>query len=190
MRRNVPVHIIEAIKANDSATIVELFVNNPDQKTFVTPFGSESWIGYAAQVGKLAAIEALIESGVDLMQADAHDGALPICSAASAGHVDIVRYLLKVGIELDVSESVRNPLFSAIVGRSPEIVTLLLEAGIDSTARYNSPSMEDMDAVAFALMRGESKCASIIALWNANGDEKAAEKTLVEADEIATKNVS
>jgi hypothetical protein len=48
--------------------------------------------------------------------------------------------------------------------------------------------MEDMDAVAFALMRGEKECAEIIALWNANGDEDAAKIALNNADQIAEEN--
>ena len=47
-----------------------------------------------------------------------------------------------------------NPLFARIVGRSPEVAYLLLERGIDTRVRYNTETMKNMDAVAFAMMWG------------------------------------
>ena len=98
-----------------------------------------------------------------------------------------MNFLINNGSELDVSLSVRNPLFSAIVGCSPSCVQLLLDAGIDSGVIYNSESMKDMDAVAFALMRGESECAQLVAAHNLDGNTEKINEYLKRADEIATK---
>lgn len=148
----------------------------------------QTWLGYAAQKGRLTAIRALRDLGADINIGDKHEDAKPICSAASGGHPEAVRLLLEMGAQLDVDASVRNPLFSAIVGRSPESVQTLLEAGIDGRIRYTTPTMKDMDAVAFAILRGERQCAEVIARWNADCDEEAIVDALRQADDIAESN--
>lgn len=186
--KNAFMQIVEAIKAEDCGAIKRLFHENPDQVSTFTPIGGQTWLGYAAQLGKLEAVKTLASVGLDVNQGDKHDGDKPLGSAAANNHYDVAAYLLRAGSAMDVSSSVRNPLFAAIVGRSPEIVRLLLQSGIDSKVRYTSETMKEMDAVAFALMRGEAECARIIALWNSNGDEEAANAALAEADRIAEIN--
>jgi uncharacterized protein len=186
--KNAFMQIVEAIKGEDCEAIERLFHENPDQVSAFTPIGGQTWLGYAAQLGKLEAVKALVSVGLDVNQGDKHDGDKPLGSAAANNHYDVAAYLLSAGAVMDVSLSVRNPLFAAIVGRSPDIVRLLLQSGIDSKVRYTSETMKDMDAVAFALMRGETECARIIAQWNAHGDEGVAGTALAEADKIAEKN--
>lgn len=89
---------------------------------------------------------------------------------------------------MDTSASVRNPLFAAIVGQSQEVVRLLLDRGIDASVRYNSNTMIDMDATAFALWRGETELARIIALHLAGGNEVKAQALLNEAREVVSRN--
>lgn len=187
-QKTLPAQIIDAIKGEDCEAIRKIFESNPEQRTVHTFIGGQTWLGYACQLGKLNAAQALVQVGSDVDAGDKRDGAGPICSAADNGHYELVEYLLRCGAKLDVSTSARNPLFAAIIGRSVRIVRLLLEAGIDSGARYRSETMKDMDAVAFALMRGEKECAEAIALWNANGDEEIAKAALVEANRIAELN--
>lgn len=96
--------------------------------------------------------------------------------------------MLNQGAELDTQTSVRNPLFSAAIGRSPAIVKLLLKAGIDYSVRYNSETLGNMDAIAFSLLRGEKVCAHIIASWDTGNDEVKARSLLRKADEVANQN--
>jgi len=131
-----------------------------------------------------------VEKGSDVNQGDEDFNRGPICSAASSKNYEIVKYLLAKGASLDVTTSLTNPLFSAIVGGSLNIIELLLEHGVNSKVRYNSNTMREMDAVAFALMRGEVDSAGKIALWNASGDEGCAKKLLEEADKIAAMNAN
>lgn len=186
--KNLPSRIIEAINADDEVALKQIFNENPAELDVQTFMGGQTWLGYACQKGKLAAVQCLLTLGARPEIGDKHDGAQPICSAARFGHADIVVLLLQHGVPLEVDASVRNPLFAAVVGRSPESVELLLAAGIDSRARYNSSTMADMDAVAFALMRGEQQCAEIIARWNARGDEGEMQRALAIADKIANIN--
>jgi uncharacterized protein len=180
--------LVDAIKSEDCEAIESLLKDNLEQITFHTPFGSQTWLGYAAQIGKLKSARSLINSGINVNAGSKRENRKPICSAAANGHYELVEYLIHSGSELDTSLSIRNPLFSAIVGRSLKIVNLLLEAGIDSKIHYDSETMRSMDAVAFALMRGETDCARAIALWNAKGSETIAQAALSEADRIANLN--
>ncbi|MBB3142760.1 ankyrin repeat domain-containing protein [Halomonas organivorans] len=182
------VSIAHAIKSQDLEKLASLFSEHPEQVNRIIPLGRQTWLGYAASREKPRVVKYLIDIGVDVNKGDERDGRKPICNAASKGNYDIVKCLLDAGTVLDVSASVRNPLFGAITSRSPAITQLLLEAGIDSTARYNSDTMKNMDAVAFALMWGDKESARLIALRNAKGDEKMAVKALEEADKIAEEN--
>jgi ankyrin repeat protein len=186
--KHVVARIADAIDASDCANVEKLVRENPDQKSFYTPFGSQTWLGYAAQVGKLDVVQVLVANGLDVNAGDKYDDRKPLCSAAASNRYDVAAYLLSAGSVMDVSLSVQNPLFAAIVGRSPEIVRLLLQSGIDSKVRYTTETMKRMDAIAFALMRGEAECARIIALWNADGDEGVAGAALAEADQVAEEN--
>lgn len=62
-----------------------------------------------------------------------------------------------------------------------------VSAGIDASVRYNSETMQNMDATAFALMRREPEIARVIALHNAGGDPVKAEALLAEATATAAK---
>ena len=105
---------------------------------------------------------------------------------------------------MDVSASVRNPLFAAVPGwardRHPvhgsdtppenylKIAELLLDYGIDSTVRYNTDTMKNMDAMAFACMWGRQDIARLIAERQAEGDAGLVETLLLQADRIAEDN--
>lgn len=189
-RNTLATTIIEAIDSENCESIKQIFTENPGQKSAHTFFGAQTWLGYAAMEGKLNSVKALIEIGVDVNAGDARDNIMPISCAADSDKFQVVKYLLEKGAELDVSSSVRNPLFAAIVGRSPRTVQLLLDAGIDSKVRYNSETMRDMDAVAFALMRGEQECANLIALWNADGNKETALTVMEKARITAAQNAN
>lgn len=186
--KSLSAQISEAIRNEDLDLLDSIFQSNPDQTSAFTYMGGQTWLGYAAQIGRTRAVNKLIEIGADVNKGDKRDFRAPICSAAANGHYEVVECLLNNGAQFDVSESIRNALFSAIIGRSPRIVRLLLEAGIDSRIVYNSETMTDMDAVAFSLMRGEKECAEIIALWNSGGNREVAKAMLGKADFIADKN--
>jgi uncharacterized protein len=86
----------------------------------------------------------------------------PLNEAATAGHVDIAKYLLSCGAELDVSDPRSNPLFGAIMSGNLEIVKLLIENGIDTQVKYSGESMQNMDALAFAVERGQTEIAALL----------------------------
>jgi len=145
------------IKEGEVEKAITLIGSNGDLLHLMTPLGT--WLHVAASFGQLEVMKRLIAMGLDLNRKGGIFEAAPLNIAASKGHIDIVKYLLASGAELDVSEPERNPLFAAIYGGHLEIVKLLLEQGIDATVKYTGPSMEGMDAHAFALERGQTEIA-------------------------------
>jgi ankyrin repeat protein len=188
MSKSLPAMISDAVNASDLPAIRQLLTAHPDQLSVLTFFGGQTWLGYAAQKGQLAVMQALAAMGADINQ-PGREGIRPIMVAANFGNADVVAWLLAQGAVLDTDASVRNPLFGAITGRSPESVRMLLAAGIDTSVRYQD-TWDNMDALAFALMRGEAECAALIADHLAAGDAALRARLLAEADEIADRNAN
>ncbi|WP_406610637.1 ankyrin repeat domain-containing protein [Agarivorans sp. JK6] len=155
--------IVDAIRNENVKQIRLLFEAEPNQIHYNTPFGGQTWLGYAAFIGKLESLKELEKLGIGINRDDNREGIKPIARAASDGHEKVVQYLLSRGADLDTHLSVCNPLFSAILGKSLPCIQLLLDAGVDSEVRYNSDTMQNMDALAFALMRGCTDGAELIA---------------------------
>jgi uncharacterized protein len=192
--------VAEAVRSGDVLQINALFQMRPD---CVDDGLLGGWLNYAAHEGNCLVVKYLIDRGFDINEGDKYENVGPLTNACSGGHYEIVKYLLDHGAKIDVSASVRNPLFAIIIesvkqsmnrswgpstGEAPQIVRLLLERGLDSTVRYNSKTMKNMDAVAFATMMGAHDLAHIIALWNAGGDETKAEGALEEARQVSHAN--
>jgi ankyrin repeat protein len=126
----------------------------------VTPFGT--WLHVAADFGNLTLAQRLVSLGADVNQRSGTFGGAAVNLAAAKGHIEVVRYLLSEGAELDVGEPERNPLFSAIYGGHIEIVRLLVEAGIDWRVKYTGEYMKGMGALAFARERGQRDIAEYL----------------------------
>ncbi|WP_164156003.1 ankyrin repeat domain-containing protein [Sandarakinorhabdus rubra] len=188
MTKSLPALIAEAVNASDLPAIRQLFTDHPEQLHAQTFFAGQTWLGYAAQKGQLAVVETLAALGADINQGD-REGARPIVSAARFGHANVAGWLLSQGALLDTDVSVRNPLFGAITGQSPSIVRMLLAAGIDAGVRYHD-TWADLDALAFALLRGEAECAALIADHLSAGNVALRVRLLAEADTIAETNAN
>lgn len=178
----------EAMRGGALDAVRTLLVEHPELRAFRPPSAGGGWLHVAARYPYPEIVALLLEEGFDVNEPGSLDGDCAIVRAADNGNYEVVRLLLDRGGRLDTSASVRNPLFAAIVGRSPEIVRLLMERGIDASVRYNSETMTDMDATAFALWRGEIELAQIIAQHLAAGDETKAEALLSEGRAVVSRN--
>ena len=152
--------IRDAIKRGNLEKVKELINSYDGILNVMTPFGTLLHI--AATHGKIEIVKYLIECGFDINTKDTDFSAGAIVDAASNGHIEIAEYLLNNGADMDISESKRNPLFAAIYGGHKNIVELLVNKGIDIHVRYTSETMQDMDAYAFAIERGQSEIASYL----------------------------
>ena len=63
---------------------------------------------------------------------------------------------------MDTSQPDRNPLFAAIYGGNLEIVKLLVENDIELSIKYSGENMDEMDAYAFAVERGQTEIAEYL----------------------------
>ena len=76
--------------------------------------------------------------------------------------IKIIKYLLSCGAGLDVSDSVKNPLFGAILKGHLDIVKILIESGIDYSVKYTGDNFQNTDALGFARLRGQTKIAEYL----------------------------
>lgn len=186
--------IAGAIRESDISRLEEL--QRSGEWLFKRDAGSAggTWMHRAAAYSSPAILEWLQSLGFGIDEPSSYEADRPICRAAGENNIANARWLLDRKVTLDTDASVRNPLFAAIVGEAPEIIQMLLDAGIDATVRYNSPTMEDMDAMAFALFRGAVigpstlTLATLIARHLASGDLEEVNRLLEDAERRARKN--
>lgn len=189
--------IWNAVRNDDASWIRSLLSKHPDQLDNPTPVLGRH-LHEACGHGALNVVRTLVELGADINLRDSGDGVAPIVWACQGGHVEVARHLLSLGCELDVSESVRNPLFACVVGyggqrdepreRFEVIANLLIEHGLDLTACYNQQSMVDMDASAFAHMWGRHDISEAVVAALYGHDERLAASAHAEAVEVAIGN--
>lgn len=158
----MPIH--RAIKQGNLAEVTRLIAGDKSLLRMWSPFGT--WLHDAASFGKLAIVQWFVSQGLDVNAYNESTEIRPIEKAAANGHVDVVKFLIEAGAVLDTSESVRNPLFAAIVGGISDshtaVAKLLIESGIDTKVKYNGGNMSDMDALAFAKEWGRSDIVKLL----------------------------
>lgn len=98
--------------------------------------GSEEELHEAARLGDLAKVRSLVEGGVD-PNAKSRYGATALSFASDKGHIQVVRYLLDKGAEINVSDSFyrATPLSWAISNDHRDVALLLLSKGADGAAQ-------------------------------------------------------
>lgn len=99
-------------------------------------------LSLAAEVGNVALVQLLLASGADLT---VHKAA--IAFAVMKGHVEVVRMLLNAGaspntvLGMGYSNSLYDPLVTAVEQKSVELVRLLLNAGSDPNENKKYPAL-------------------------------------------------
>lgn len=156
----MPIH--RAIKQGNLPEVTRLIADDRSRLCMWTPFGT--WLHDAASHGKLDIVNWLLSQGVEINAFNESNERPPLGDAAAEGHVEIVEALIKAGATLDVSDSVRNPLFAAIVGGVSDshtaVARILIDSGIDTTVRY--PNLENMDALEFAKEWGRRNIVELL----------------------------
>ena len=186
--QTVIAEISEAMHEQNLEKLKALFSSNPTMLKYENPLIA-TWLHWACRTSGIDIVKFLVEAGLDINKPDNDNFQKPICVAAYEGNADIVEYLISMGAELDDSSSLSNPLFAAVVGRSIDVANLLIQHGANGKKRYTSETMTDMNALAFAVMRGELEIAERIAICNAENDSELAASLINEARNIAEKNV-
>ena len=157
-------YVRKVIRSGNLDALADVIGRNPGVLDAMTPFGT--WLHVAADAGDLTVVKWLVDAGIDVNRRGGVTGGNAINEASLENKPEIVSYLLAKGGELDVSDPLRNPLFSAISnGGSLDVVKILLEHGIDATVMYTGEHMQDMDAHAFAIEHGKREIAAYIQDW-------------------------
>ena len=111
-----------------SLKVAELLASWPKTKTELRNDKDESVLMLAALKGHFSLVKKLVEHDADVNKT----GWTPLHYAASAGHVQIIEYLLEQSAYIDAeSPNGTTPLMMAAMYGSPEAVKVLIQAGAD-----------------------------------------------------------
>lgn len=141
--------------------------------------GGDDWLQFAAYHGYDELVEKLLAIGFDPKARSELVGKQALAFAASQGHLSTMRRLLDAGAELDVSESVRNPVITATTNGHIDAVKLLIDAGIDLFVAYGED--KSGTALVHALERGENEIANLIVNAMAKQSRRTVEELVDEA---------
>ena len=162
----------EALQSSDLESIDRVFAARPDmrEKQGRRP---ANWMHSIALHYDAPVLRHFLTIGFDANERYGPDNISALVTAARRGRADLMQILLEAGAEMDVDFSVRNPLFAAIMQNetAAECVRLLLDAGIDPAASYKSPTMNDINAMAYALWNGLPHLAELIGRHQADADD-------------------
>jgi ankyrin repeat protein len=150
----------ETINVGDLAAFKAYIEAKPDRLHTVTPFGT--WLHLAIMRGQPEIAKYLIAAGLDVNKNSGISDSNSLDFAASNGDLEMVKYVHAKGAIFDTTEPTRNPLFSAIYGGHKHVVQWLLDNGIDYCVKYTDENMINMDAIAFAVERGQTEIAKMI----------------------------
>ncbi|MGD9715245.1 MAG: ankyrin repeat domain-containing protein [Thermomicrobiales bacterium] len=135
--RQIGAAISEALRQNQLEDFKRLLQENP---SYLLRDGKEKWMRSAALKGNLRAIQILIELGLDINRPEhppsheLHEPEGPIVGAATHGHIDIVRWMLDHGAQVNFEfKGLKRcvPLVCAATNGHLDIVKLLVERGAD-----------------------------------------------------------
>src|SRR6266704_4656772 len=96
-----------AIKQGDTERLLALLGNDKRLLEMSTPFGT--WLHVAAAHDRLEIVKKLVSLGMAINRNGGILGGTALNEAASEGHVEVVRYLLSQGAQMDVRDPRHNP---------------------------------------------------------------------------------
>jgi ankyrin repeat protein/L-ascorbate metabolism protein UlaG (beta-lactamase superfamily) len=122
----------------------------------------------AARSGDIARLESLLEQDTALIDARDEDRHTPLHSAAAAGRVDAVMFLLERGADPDARNTAdQSPLLYAAFGNHAGIVEALIERG----APFDYRDTRNMSPLMFASRQGSAEVVRLLVEKGAAFDE-------------------
>jgi ankyrin repeat protein len=155
-----------------SAVMTAAYHKKPEITALLVRKRAKLNIFEACAVGKLERVKSMLNRKPRLLNEYAPDGFQPIGLASFFGHVEVVRFLLESGAEVNSSSQNRlkvTPLNSAAAGRHYEIAMLLLERGANPNIRQEG----DFVPLHSAAMNGQIEMVKILLQYGADKDLKS-----------------
>jgi uncharacterized protein len=143
--------------------VKEVLITHPELVDLHTFFAGGTLLHYAAAKSSTEMIEVLVKMGFDvnLRGKTYQDSALH--SACCNARLENAQTLLRFGAIIEQQSSYNDPIFGAIIGKSPAIIELLAISGADLSRRYTLESGDNVDPYDFAILRDEQECAATVA---------------------------
>jgi uncharacterized protein len=165
--------LVDAVDENGlSAVLTAVYHNQPGIAERLIERGAHLNIFECAATGQLARLRQLVDAEPGLVNSFAADGFQPLGLAAFFGRVEVTRFLLERGAEVNSASKNRlnvMPLHSAVANNQLEISRLLLEhgAGVDArqeqeiTPLHEAAQNGDMELVLLLLEHGADRLAKM-----------------------------
>jgi uncharacterized protein len=137
------------------------------------------FLHYAAEKNQLAACQLFVGLGIDINQTTVGSGnTTPLALAAKNGHLEIIRWLLAAGAQVDGSPlSVATPLITAVTFGQVEAVDLLLDNHSDINrlhAKFNRTALDLARSWGFQTIAEHLEAAGAISAIEEDASEEAA----------------
>lgn len=154
--------IHSAIRDGNNDLAIKLLKDNKHLGilNFKTPFGT--WLHDAASYNRKDIIVYLVSAGVDINEQGGPLHGNALSQAVNKENIEIIEYFLNLNMEIITSDSIKNPLFTAIYRGNLDIVKMLIKYGADYKIAYSGDYADNLDAEAFALERGEIEIANYL----------------------------
>jgi ankyrin repeat protein len=155
-----------------SAVLTTAYYQKPEITAFLIRKRAKLNLFEACAIGKVERVKSILKRKPKMLNEFAPDGFQPLGLASFFGHVEVVRFLLESGAEVNTLS--RNglkvtPLNSAAAGRHYEIAMLLLERDANPNIRQEG----DFVPLHSAAMNGQIEMVKILLQYGADKDLKS-----------------
>lgn len=154
-----------------SAVMTAAYHQKPEMAAWLVKKRAKLNLFEACAVGKVERVKSILKRKHKLLNEFAPDGFQPLGLASFFGHVEVVRFLLESGAEVNTlsrNDLKVTPLNSAAAGRHYEIAMLLLERDANPNIRQEG----DFVPLHSAAMNGQIEMVKILLQYGADKDLK------------------
>ncbi|MEP7367694.1 MAG: ankyrin repeat domain-containing protein [Acidobacteriota bacterium] len=123
-----------------SAVLLAQYHRKPEAVHFLLSHSPDLTLHEACATGIQARAETLLHEVPRMIDAHSPDGFTPLALACFFGHVELAKWLINRGANLDLAAKNQMqvaPLHAAVAGKKLEIVRALVEGGADVNARQH-----------------------------------------------------